>query len=66
MNEEHQDIELVCMCGAPFIWTKGEQKFIGQLLSEGKISSIVTPKRCQPCRQKKKEEREARNNRDSY
>lgn len=53
---EYNDIELVCLCGAPFTWTAGEQKFLNDLVNEGKIASVQQPKRCAPCRQKNREE----------
>ena len=56
MNE-YQDIEIICICGASFIWTIGEQKFLNDLLEKGKIGMVIEPKRCIPCRRKKKEER---------
>ena len=52
--KEYQDIELICLCGAPFIWTSGEQKFLNDLADEGKIASVQQPRRCVPCRQQKK------------
>ena len=60
MFEEYKDIELVCLCGKPFIWTVGEQTFMNQLKEDGKISAVQTPKRCQSCRVKHKEERARR------
>lgn len=56
MENQYQDIELTCLCGMPFIWTSGEQKFINDLLESGKIPSVQTPKRCLECRKKRKEE----------
>lgn len=54
---EFLDIEITCICGKPFIWTAGEQEFINDLHFKGKIDKVNRPKRCVPCRQKKKEER---------
>jgi len=55
-NESKKDIELTCtFCYEPFIWKVGEQKFIQHLLEEGKIKEIIPPKRCVPCRMKKRE-----------
>ena len=70
MNQ-YQDIELVCICGAPFTWTSGEQAFMHDLAEKGKIPSVQQPKRCVPCRKKKKEQRERQENggygrRDDY
>lgn len=65
MNE-YQDIQLVCICGAQFTWTSGEQQFIQGLIDDGKTNrdgspiTVIQPKRCKPCRLKKKEERLSR------
>lgn len=57
MNTEYEDKNLTCvLCTNPFTWTSGEQSFLNDLKKEGKINSIMIPKRCAPCRQKKKEE----------
>lgn len=57
-----QDIEKTCVeCGAGFIWTAGEQKFMNRLYDEGKVQSVIEPKRCPACRAKKKERLERRN-----
>ena len=53
----YQDIELVCLCGASFTWSSGEQEFMHDLELKGKIPSVQEPKRCVPCRKKKKEQR---------
>lgn len=43
------DKELVCQdCGDPFIFTAGEQRFYAK-------KGLVEPKRCKPCRKKKKQ-----------
>ena len=57
---EYQDIEITCLCGQPFIWTAGEQSFLNDLVLDGKIPSVQQPKRCIPCRKRKKEERESK------
>ena len=53
------DITLVCVnpkCDNPnFLWTDGEQKFMQRLLEEGKIDTIVEPRRCANCRKKRKD-----------
>jgi len=68
--EEYQDIDLVCICGNKFTWTKGEQKFVNDLLEKGKLDrydrasgqtipgEVKTPKRCKECRLKKRKERD--------
>lgn len=68
MEKTFEDIDLTCLCGAGFTWTGGEQKFMQDLLEEGKFDktdpetgdtiygSVVTPKRCPVCRRKKKEQ----------
>lgn len=56
MNQ-FEDVEKVCQekgCGAEFIWTAGEQKFMSQLKQEGKVEEVNPPKRCMECRAKKK------------
>lgn len=63
-----EDKELICTCGDPFIWTKGEQHFLNDLLEKGKLDEtkdgivipgkIIPPKRCKNCRMKRKLERE--------
>lgn len=69
MNQ-FEDIELTCICGAPFTWTSGEQGFLQSLIDDGKTNrdgSTITftqPKRCKECRLKKKEERARRENRN--
>lgn len=63
---QYEDIELVCLCGKPFVWTAGEQKFLQALVDEGKENrdgspvTFTKPKRCAPCRKKKKEQRLSR------
>lgn len=61
----YQDIEFVCICGEPFVWTKGEQGFMHDLEAKGKIPSVQEPKRCVPCRKKKKEQHEKQENQDN-
>lgn len=61
--EPYQDIELTCVCGKKFLWTKGEQSFMNDLLEKGKIPEVKTPKRCKECRAKNKQKREAREER---
>lgn len=50
----YSDKEIMCRCGVSFIWTKGEQNFMHQLLDAGKIQVVEEPKRCKACLQKKK------------
>lgn len=58
MNTDYQDKEFVCaLCSEPFLWTSGEQSFLNDLMEKGKINFITPPKRCQPCRQKRREEK---------
>lgn len=57
---EFYDIDITCGCGASFIWTAGEQKFMEQLKEEGKIDQINKPKRCPNCRADKKRRFEAK------
>lgn len=68
--EEYQDIDLVCICGKSFVWTRGEQKFVNDLREKGKLDrrdpasgeiipgEVKTPKRCKECREEKRRERE--------
>lgn len=45
------DIELTCKdCGSSFTWTDNDQQFY-------KEKGYTEPKRCKPCREKKKRER---------
>lgn len=54
-NKMFEDKELNCTeCGRDFIWTSGEQGFMNGLYESGKIKSVIEPKRCPDCRQKKK------------
>lgn len=55
-QREAGDIEKVCECGAHFIFTVGEQKFFER-------QGLMPPKRCAPCRAKKKARFESRNER---
>jgi len=50
-----EDITIKCSCGKVFVWTRGEQEFMEDLLERGKIEEIYSPKRCPDCRRKKKE-----------
>lgn len=53
-----EDIELVCTekgCGRNFIYTKGEQNFMNGLMEDGRIKAVTAPKRCEECRNKKRE-----------
>lgn len=65
MNE-FEDKDLVCICGELFVWTAGEQNFINDLYLKKKIPSVQTPKRCQPCREKKRKEREKQEHPERY
>ena len=48
------DKELKCKdCGQPFVFTEGEQRFYAE-------REYTEPKRCKPCRDAKKAEREQR------
>lgn len=58
MEEALEDKKLICMdCSQSFMWTVGEQEFIQSLYDQGKIREIISPKRCVPCRRKRKIER---------
>lgn len=41
-------------CNKEFTWTSGEQQFMNKLFEDGKIKSVIEPKRCPSCRQAKK------------
>lgn len=66
MENQFEDVALKCICGVDFIWTSGEQNFLQRLIDEGKTNNDGTaitftqPKRCAPCRKKKKEARRKR------
>lgn len=62
MNQDYQDKDLICLCGEPFVWTSGEQKFMDSLLSKGKIQYVRQPKNCTNCRQRKRLEKLAGGN----
>lgn len=55
MNAPYQDINITCVCGEKFTWTKGEQLFLDKLLEDGKITVVTSPRRCPECRAKHKE-----------
>ena len=55
---EFEDKELTCVepgCGATFIFEAGEQAFFAE-------KGFTPPKRCKPCRQRKKAEKQSRDN----
>ncbi len=58
MSKEYADIEWECKCGADFIWTTGEQKFMDKLLESGKVEKVAQPSRCYECREERKRLRE--------
>lgn len=45
-----EDITIICLCGEPFTFTAGEQKFY-------ESKGFQQPKRCPACRAKKRQER---------
>lgn len=50
------DQQITCMvCRANFVYTEREQQFLEALHREGKLQEVCPPKRCAPCRQKKRE-----------
>jgi hypothetical protein len=52
MTDQYEDISLDCSdCHQPFTFTKGEQAFFAE-------KQLTPPKRCKPCRQKRKEAKE--------
>jgi len=63
-----KDILITCICGKSFVWTAGEQRFLQNLIDDGKTNrdgspiSFTRPKRCLECRLKKKEEYRRREN----
>jgi hypothetical protein len=49
------DQQITCMvCHVSFIYSEREQQFLDALYREGKIDEVCAPKRCDPCRQRKK------------
>lgn len=57
MNENYDslvDLTIRCECGELFVWTMGEQIFLTELVEEGKMKEVISPKRCPECRAKKK------------
>jgi hypothetical protein len=68
METTFEDINLVCLCGKPFVWTAGEQKFINELKEAGKLDEempdgsvkageVKPPRRCLDCRKANKAKR---------
>lgn len=56
--DDFEDKEVVCVdCNQPFTLEAGEQKFFAD-------KGLSTPKRCKPCRQKKRESNERRDRND--
>lgn len=47
MTEE----KIICqVCGKEFLYTQNERAFLEDLLKQGKIEEVITPKKCVPCR----------------
>ena len=42
-KSQYQNIELICLCGEPFIWTAGEQAFLQGLIDDGKTNKNGSP-----------------------
>ncbi len=60
------DKRLTCVdCNSTFFFTVGEQKFLYQLVVEGKMESVAEPKRCADCRKKKKQRYAEKENREN-
>lgn len=67
-TEGFEDMELTCADrehpqgeDRMFVWEKGEQAFMNQLASEGKLDGELTPpKRCKACRNRRRQERNQR------
>lgn len=51
------DKNIICICGEPFIFTVGEQRFY-------KERSYEEPKRCPDCRLKRRQQREEQQRRE--
>lgn len=74
MDNEYEDVKFSCVgCGSQVRWTAGEQKFLQNLIDDGKTNqdgtpiTFTQPKRCKECRIKRKEEMEKRKrNNDDY
>lgn len=52
-----KDIRFTCKkpdCQAEDVWERGEQKFMLQLQTEGKVDSIKMPTLCRKCRAERK------------
>ena len=47
--ESPEDQTIICLCGKPFTFTKGEQVFFKQ-------KGFTPPKRCPECRLKKRQQ----------
>lgn len=49
------DRSLTCVvCSDPFVYTEREQLYLARLHREGKLPELFPPKRCMPCRDRKK------------
>lgn len=53
-----EDIHITCIedqCREPFVWDVGQQEFAYSLLDQGIITRVEPPKRCPPCRLRRKQ-----------
>ena len=60
--KEYKDIKLTCLCGKDFLWEAGEQKFMNDLMENGRLDkhdeegnitekgTVKPPRRCRECR----------------
>jgi len=54
-TDSYEDKDIYCPdCKEDFVWTAGEQQFYEE-------REYTPPKRCKPCRDERKAQREARN-----
>lgn len=51
MNQNESDKTITCQCGNDFTFTVGEQRYYAE-------RGYQEPKRCKPCREKRKAEKE--------
>jgi hypothetical protein len=50
------DKQIECVeCKKPFVFTEVAEKRLHELVSEGKIQEYHEPRRCQPCRNARKQ-----------
>lgn len=58
--ESEMEENIVCAgCGQEFIYTEREKKFLEDLVKEGKLEEVKTPRRCLVCRSERRRSKQA-------